>query len=188
MKLTGPALSFDMPPTAASPRGSSPICWSTKNVQEQHYVATYLSEQLRPFVCDLHEEGPCTVRAANLVHLRSDFTFTLLNNARVGDVLQALHPTPAVCGLPKDEAFDFILHHEHTPRQYYSGFLGPLNIPATTQQPTPATHLYVSLRCMQITATHYRLYAGGGLLKDSQEEQEWAETEAKMETMRHCIG
>jgi isochorismate synthase len=120
------------------------------------------------------------VRAANLVHLRSDFTFTLYNNARVGDVLQLLHPTPAVCGLPKKEAYGFILDNEHTPRLYYSGFMGPLNL-------SSVTHLYVSLRCMQITNSLYRLYAGGGLLKDSVEEQEWMETEAKMETMRRVL-
>jgi isochorismate synthase len=41
---------------------------------------------------------------------------------------------------------------------------------------------------MQITENQYRLYAGGGLLKDSIEEQEWQETEAKLETMRQCIA
>ena len=40
---------------------------------------------------------------------------------------------------------------------------------------------------MQITVDSYRLYAGGGLLKDSIEEQEWLETEAKLETMRRVI-
>lgn len=156
------------------------MTWSTKNIQEQRYVATYLMNCLERVADDIHEEGPRTVRAANLVHLRSDFTFTLYNNARVGDVLQLLHPTPAVCGLPKQEAYDFILDNEHTPRLYYSGFMGPLNLQSQT-------HLYVSLRCMQITDSQYRLYAGGGLLKDSVEEQEWMETEAKMETMRRVL-
>ena len=49
------------------------------------------------------------------------------------------------------------------------------------------THLYVSLRCMNIEGGYYHLYAGGGLLKDSTEEQEWMETEAKLETMRRII-
>ena len=158
------------------------VCWSTKNIQEQRYVATYITECLEHVSADVSEEGPRTVRAANLVHLRSDFNFTLYDNVRVGDVLQLLHPTPAVCGLPKEEAFRFILGHEHTPRLYYSGFQGPLGI-----QPS-ATHLYVSLRCMQITPRAFRLYAGGGLLKDSTEEQEWQETEAKLETMRQCLA
>ena len=154
--------------------------WSTKNIQEQRYVASYIADCLEQFAIDFKEEGPRTVRAANLVHLRSDFTFTLLNNARVGTLLQALYPTPAVCGLPKRKAFDFIVDNEHTPRQYYSGFMGPFGL-------NGETHLYVSLRCMQILADEYHLYAGGGLLKDSQMEQEWQETEAKMQTMRQLI-
>jgi len=99
----------------------------------------------------------------------------------VGDLLQELHPTPAVCGLPKREAFGFIVRHEHTPRQYYSGFMGPLEMNA-------GTHLYVSLRCMQMTETKYRLYAGGGLLKESRMESEWQETEAKMQPMRQLLN
>ena len=163
------------------------MTWSTKNIQEQRYVATYLMNCLERVADDIHEEGPRTVRAANLVHLRSDFTFTLSDNERVGDVLQLLHPTPAVCGLPKQDAYDFILSNEHTPRLYYSGFMGPLNLKSQTSNLKSETHLYVSLRCMQVTDTQYRLYAGGGLLKDSVEEQEWMETEAKMETMRRVL-
>ena len=155
--------------------------WSTKNIQEQRIVATYITECLEQFTGDFHEEGPRTVRAADLVHLRSDFTFMLPDNQHLGDLLHTLHPTPAVCGLPKRETFEFIIHNEHTPRRYYSGFMGMLD-------PTAETHLYVSLRCMNIEGNRYHLYAGGGLLKDSQEEQEWQETEAKLETMRRCIA
>jgi len=155
------------------------LTWSTKNIQEQRIVATYITECLEQFTGDFREEGPRTVRAANLVHLRSDFTFKLADNEHIGDVLQALHPTPAVCGLPKREAFNFIVKNEHTPRRYYSGFMGPLQM--------DDTHLYVSLRCMNIEGDKCHLYAGGGLLKDSTEEQEWQETEAKMETMKRLI-
>ena len=155
------------------------LTWSTKNIQEQRIVATYITECLEQFTGDFREEGPRTVRAANLVHLRSDFTFKLADNEHIGDVLQALHPTPAVCGLPKREAFNFIVKNEHTPRRYYSGFMGPLQM--------DDTHLYVSLRCMNIEGDKCHLYAGGGLLKDSTEELEWQETEAKMETMKRLI-
>ena len=137
------------------------------------------TECLEQFTDDFREEGPRTVRAANLVHLRSDFTFKLADNNKIGDLLQALHPTPAVCGLPKREAFKFIVKNEHTPRRYYSGFMGPV-----AQEDT---HLYVSLRCMNIDGDVCHLYAGGGLLKDSVEEQEWLETEAKMETMKKLL-
>jgi len=156
------------------------LSWSTKNIQEQRYVATYIVECLEQFTRDIHEEGPFTVRAANLVHLRSDFIFSLSDGQHIGDLLQALHPTPAVCGLPKREAFQFIVRNEYTPRRYYSGFMGMLD-------PECLTHLYVSLRCMNIEPSRYHLYAGGGLLKDSTEEQEWQETEAKLETMRRLL-
>jgi len=155
------------------------MMWSTKNIEEQHIVATYIADCLAHFTSDVREEGPRTVRAANLVHLRSDFTFSLPDNQHIGHLLQVLHPTPAVCGLPKQNTFDFIVKNEHTQRRYYSGFMGPLCF--------DNTHLYVSLRCMNIEGNRYHLYAGGGLLKDSKEEQEWAETEAKMETMRSII-
>ena len=161
------------------------VTWSTKNIQEQRYVATYITSCLERLGSDVTEEGPRTARAANLVHLRSDFTFRLQDSDCVGDILQELHPTPAVCGLPKHEAIRFILGHECSLRQYYSGFMGPLGVHTSSSF---ATHLYVSLRCMQILPHHYRLYAGGGLLKDSEEEQEWLETEAKMETMRALIN
>lgn len=153
--------------------------WSDKNIQEQRYVATYITRQLEQFTHDFTEEGPRTARAGHLAHLRSDFLFSLPDESVVGDLLQALHPTPAVCGLPKQEAFRFIQQNEHHDRSYYSGFLGPLFLHRQT-------HLFVTLRCMQLFRDGYRLYAGGGLLKDSVEELEWQETETKLDTIR-CL-
>ena len=120
------------------------------------------------------------MRAGNLVHLRSDFHFTLPKSDRLGQLLSRLYPTPAVCGLPKEAARDFILRNEYARRDYYSGFVGPLS-PATD------THLYVALRCMRIDSQGYSLYAGGGLLADSDMETEWNETEDKMQTMRSLL-
>ena len=156
------------------------VTWATKDIQEQRIVTTYIAECLEQFTGDFREEGSRTVRAANLVHLRSDFTFKLPDGQHLGDLLHALHPTPAVCGLPKRDTFNFIIQNEHTPRRYYSGFMGMLD-------PDGGTHLYVSLRCMNIEGGHYHLYAGGGLLTDSTVSQEWLETEAKLETMRRVI-
>lgn len=181
MRLEGAMLGFDNPPSRGADAEASGIVWSAKNIQEQRYVATYIARSLKPFATGITEEGPRTVRAGNVVHLRSDFTFGLTAGSGIGDVLEALHPTPAVCGLPKAATWRHIVEHEHTDRQYYSGFMGPLGH-------NGATHLYVSLRCMRIVDDrHYRLYAGGGLLRDSEEEQEWHETEAKMETMKGIL-
>lgn len=182
MKLKAEQLHFDTPdePQQGNDAGGRPA-WSDKNMQEQRYVATYVQQCLAAFADDVDERGPYTMRAGNLVHLRSDFSFVLRDHRRIGTLLQRLHPTPAVCGLPKEQAGRFILQNEHTDRSYYSGFVGLL-------QPAGQTHLYVSLRCMQFLPHGYRFFAGGGLLVDSVEQQEWEETEAKMDTMRRLLG
>jgi isochorismate synthase len=128
----------------------------------------------------VEETGPFTKRAADLVHLCSDFHAVTNGTKAVGEIVASLHPTPAVCGLPKWEARELLLRSEPASRHFYSGFCGPLNIDSQTK-------LFVSLRCMEIGSDGYRLYAGGGLLKDSVEEQEWQETEAKMQTMRRLL-
>ncbi len=154
--------------------------WSQKNIEEQRYVASYITNCLEKFADEFKENGPYTVRAGNLVHLRSDFTFSMKSDEHIGDVLDILHPTPAVCGIPKENTRQFILENEHSPRKYYSGFCGPLAMEGET-------HLYVSLRCMEILDKQFCLHAGGGLLKDSTLQNEWHETCEKMKTMRALI-
>lgn len=150
--------------------------WSAKNIEEQQIVTSYIEHILRPCSDDFQMKGPYTVHANNLVHLRTDFHFHLSPNHSFGSVLSQLFPTPAVCGMPKEKAQQFILAHEHTPRKYYSGFVGPLH-------PEGHTHLYVTLRCMQISDGACELYAGGGLLKESTAMKEFEETKQKMQTM-----
>lgn len=154
--------------------------WSHKNMHEQGYVSSYISECLQRFGHDIKVNGPYTVRAGNVVHLRSDFTFKLPDDRYLGDLISVLHPTPAVCGLPKHAACQYILANESEPRLYYSGFVGPLCL-------HDFTHLYVSLRCMHIHDDCYDMYAGGGLLSESDEQMEFDETQAKMHTMRRLF-
>lgn len=155
--------------------------WSLKNREEQQYVTDYIEDCIRAFSDDYQLKGPYTTMAANLYHLRTDITFLLRDEGKLGDVIHTLYPTPAVCGIPKDETRQFILQHEHQSRKYYSGFVGPIS-------PQGKTHLFVSLRCMNILPEGIcELYAGGGLLKESEMEKEWKETEAKMQTIRRVL-
>lgn len=157
------------------------MLWSAKNQEEQQLVADYIRTCLQPFASEITESKPYTARAAHLAHLRTDFTFRLKDTQRLGSFLTAFHPTPAVCGMPKDEAQQFILHNEQLNRGYYSGFSGLLGDNGMAK-------LYVTLRCMQLSRSACRLYAGGGLLKESVEENEWQETEAKLDTMRQLLN
>ena len=161
--------------------GALPTEWDNKNREEQEYVAYYIRKQLQDLGIQPTESAPSTVRAGELAHLRSDFSFSLPDNKKLGDLLKRLHPTPAVCGLPKDKAYDFILNHEGYNRRYYSGFIGQLI-------PEGKSDLYVNLRCMNILSDTLVLYAGSGILTSSEVESEWQETEAKMQTMKRLLA
>ena len=172
------ALAGTMPVQAGA--RESDTAWSSKNREEQHIVEDYVEQCIGRFA-DTYEKRPChTIHAGRLAHLCTDFRFTLQHPQQTGSLLEALHPTPAVCGLPKEAARRFIERNETAPRRYYSGFTGPL-------APGSQTHLFVTLRCMNIGDDTCTLYAGGGLLAESTEQREWDETEAKMGTMRHVL-
>ena len=157
--------------------------WSEKNIREQAFVTEYIGGCLRERDIRFTVEGPYTATAGELAHLKTDIRFRLSSAEALGGLLQALHPTPAVCGLPKEEAFRFILSHEGYDRGYYAGFLG-------RWEPEGKTALYVNLRCMQCGegAEKIRLYAGGGILPASVCEEEWMETERKLQTMKYVIS
>lgn len=160
--------------------GALPIYWDEKNKREQQLVSNYIHDQLGSLGIRSTMKGPYSARAGALCHLKSDFHFKLDDNCKLGSLLNLLHPTPAVCGLPKEEAYRFILKHEGYDRRYYSGFIGWLN-------PEGRTDLYVNLRCMNITPDTSTLYAGGGLLSSSELNDEWLETEAKLQTMQSLL-
>ncbi len=155
--------------------------WSEKNRQEQDIVSQYINEVIRPDAEFVSVYGPQPVRAGHLMHLRTDFTFCLNNGVSFGELVDRLSPTPAVCGMPKEEAMNFIIANEHADRGYYSGYCGPVDIDGCTS-------LFVSLRCMRIFSGSFLLYAGGGLLPDSDVDSEWNETEYKMHTMESLIN
>lgn len=161
--------------------GALPGSWDCKNSLEQQFVSDYLKSSLQSMGQIDIERGPYAVQAGELAHLKTDFFFSLPSSASLGEVLQLLHPTPAVCGLPKEEARQFILAHEKHARRYYSGIIGWIS-------PTASTELYVNLRCLEMTSPHHaQLYAGGGILPPSDFRSEWKETEEKMQTMKNVL-
>jgi isochorismate synthase len=91
-------------------------------------------------------------------------------------MLDLLHPTSAVCGMPLDRALKFLKKNEGYDREFYAGYLGPVNFHRDT-------HVFVNLRCMQVLEKSAILYAGAGVTLDSVPEQEWIETEMKFNTL-----
>ncbi len=168
--------------TQARPAGQplTAVRWSPKEIEEQALVSDYvLSFFNQAGAGAIHETGPRTIAAGNVVHLQTDFRVDLPRAelmALANRVLHELHPTSAVCGMPKDKALSFILQHEGYDRSFYSGFLGPVHIDGQS-------HLYVNLRCMQLGQNVAYLYVGGGVTADSCADAEWRETELKAGTL-----
>lgn len=156
--------------------------WSKKERIEQEIVTLFIEESLKNLNIELTQKnGPYTKKAGNLVHLRTDFTFKLKGvKDKLGELVQELHPTSAVCGLPKHESMEFLLKIEKHNRSYYSGIIGPINLDEKIQ-------LFVNLRCMRIFKKKLILYIGAGITEESVAEDEWAETEIKSETLLSII-
>ena len=158
--------------------------WRQKEIEEQAMVSRYIINCFKKIrLREFEENGPKTVAAGNLLHLRTDFTVDTeaTNFPDLGStMLKLLHPTSAVGGMPKEPALDFLRKHEHYDRSFFSGYLGPVNV-------EEETHIFVNLRCMQLLEKQALLYAGAGVTADSEPEREWEETEMKMNTLLRVI-
>ncbi|WP_194774745.1 chorismate-binding protein [Pararhodonellum marinum] len=160
-------------------KGDNPlksVAWTQKEIEEQALVSRYIVDCFKKIrLREYDEQGPKTMVAGDLLHLRSDFRVDMkkTNFPQLGSVmLDLLHPTSAVCGTPRESAHQFIRENENFDRSFFAGFLGPVNI-------EQETHLYVNLRTAQLMHDSAILYAGAGVTEDSIPEKEWEETEMK---------
>ena len=162
------------------------VLWSDKFIQEQALVSSEIRHALHGAgFQDFSESGPGTVRAGNLVHLRTDFTVQPASDhvlpqdhlqVAADRLLEGLHPTPAVCGIVRESARRFIQAAERHDRDRYTGYLGPVG----SGQPST---LYVNLRCAQIIGSAAYLYVGAGIVGSSSPEEEFEETVQKSKTL-----
>lgn len=179
--------------------------WTQKEVDEQQIVTDSITTSLKELGYSkevLIISGTYTSEAGNLLHLRTDISGKFKNtSAEIGTILKALHPTPAICGLPKIAAYKFIIDHENYDREYYTGYLGPLNMTTevkrssrTRNQENQAyssirkdSSIFVNLRCLKYDEGNVVIYVGGGVTKDSDPESEWLETVNKSRTMKTAL-
>jgi isochorismate synthase len=194
--------------------GTTNVTWGEKEIREQKIVTDSILENLLDISIDSVETTlPYTARAGNLLHLKTDISGQLSNSEsnskgqkkdqqiEIGKLISAIHPTPAVCGLPKESAKQFILQNENYHREFYTGFLGELNIRNEIKRSRNTRNrenqayatilktsaLYVNLRCMKLEENKVHLYIGGGITKDSDPDAEWEETKNKSQTMKAVL-
>ncbi|NJX15546.1 chorismate-binding protein [Tamlana crocina] len=201
IKIEGAQFSIMALAGTQSYNGTLNVKWQEKEKQEQQYVTDFITENLKPAVERLTVSDTETVKAGNLVHLKTMITARLKSHVPLKQVIDALHPTPAVCGVPKLAAKQFILEHENYNRSFYTGFLGELNMEKTARPRSgkrnienrayamakKSTQLYVNLRCMQIKDENAIIYIGGGITESSNPENEWQETVEKSLVMKNIL-
>ncbi len=175
--------------------------WTAKELEEQQIVTVFLAEQIKPYTSQTKISEVETIRAGNLWHLKTRLISRMSSSSNLKAIIEALHPTPAVCGFPKEKAKSFILQNENYYREYYTGFLGELNVKMTKSRNTNSrnvennayrtiktqSNFYVNLRCMQLKNGKAHIYVGGGITKDSVAENEWKETVNKAKTIRNIL-
>ena len=160
--------------------GSNEIIWQTKEQQEQQFVTDYIVETLNNTASEVQVSKPYSIKAGSIWHIKTDISGTMNSDSSLREVIHLLHPTPAVCGLPKDKSNAFITKNENYDRSFYTGFLGELNM-------EDQSNLFVNLRCMEICDSQAHLFMGCGITKDSIPEKEWEESINKSVTMKKVL-
>jgi isochorismate synthase len=160
------------------------VAWTQKEIEEQALVERYIISCFKKIRLREYDEfGPKSVIAGNLMHLKSEFIVNMKETnfpQLASTMLRLLHPTSAVCGAPLEPSLQFLRDNEGYSRTFYSGYLGPVNMDGNID-------IFVNLRCMQLVKGKAVLYAGAGVTMDSVPEQEWEETEMKMNTLLRVI-
>lgn len=157
---------------------------SSKDLEEHEYAVRSVAEALEPFCSSTNvPESPFVLHLANVMHLATDVTGALIESKQRVDafsLLQSLHPSAAVCGTPRNIAFDIITEIEGMNRGRYAGPVGWIDAGGDGE-------LGIALRSGQITDREIRIFAGCGIVAGSSPEKELEESNAKMIAMRSAL-
>jgi len=150
-----------------------------KERHEHALVADAIRHALAPISTSLHAQGPEIRALRNVAHLETAFQATLREGTSTRALLEALHPTPAVCGAPRAPARALLREIESFDRGWYAGPVGVVGRRSAT--------FAVALRCMLLERDSARLFVGAGLVPGSTAEREWAETCVKSQAMLRAL-
>lgn len=154
---------------------------SAKNRGEHRYAVESLVSTLRPFCAELTApEAPEVLRLRNVLHLATDVSGLLTEPVSLLTLTGAAHPTAAVGGTPREAAVALITELEGMDRGRYAGPVGWIDA-------TGDGEFGIALRCAQVDGDTVRLFAGGGIVADSDPDSEVAEAAAKFVPMRDAL-
>lgn len=150
--------------------------WDDKNIEEQKIVADYICNLFKRNGLDPILEETFSKRAGTLEHLCTPIYSRITpdySSFSLPELLRALYPTPALCGSPKEAALEEIKKIEKFDRGCYGGFCGPFHS-------LEDFNFYVTIRCASVEENRHCIYAGGGIISQSDPFEEWEETELKI--------
>ncbi|RZJ49909.1 MAG: hypothetical protein EOO19_04395, partial [Chryseobacterium sp.] len=158
--------------------GTIPVSenWTDKEIEEQKPVSSYIRNVLEKFNTnsEIQESETQDHISGNIKHLRTDFKLKI-NPEKLDSIIEELHPTPAVCGIPKDFCKEKIQEFEKFPRELYAGFI--------RIETDDFIQYFVNLRCAKLYSDSVHIFVGGGITAQSNPEKEWIETELKSEAV-----
>ena len=114
-------------------------------------------------------------------HLKTKITAKIKNKKHILELLNIIHPTPALSGYPKKEAMNFITKTEPFNRGYYAGAIGLYNLKGEG-------FFYAGIRSALIKNKNIYLFSGGGITKESDYLKEWEETNLKLNHIKSIIN
>lgn len=157
--------------------GTSEV-WGEKEKEEQRLVTDFIQLELKKNGAERVLCGEVKTRqAGSIEHLCTEIEFEYIGPWK--NVMEALHPTPAVCGMPREESMQLIQSIERHDREYYTGLIGI--------EQGENVDVYVILRCMKLTTSALHVFVGAGITSESVPELESRETKWKAESLTEVI-
>jgi menaquinone-specific isochorismate synthase len=155
---------------------------SEKDLEEHQFVVQAIDNSLAPYSYRVeHPNKPIVKKLNNVQHLFTPISASIKNGIQIHDLLQQLHPTPAVGGFPKEQAIPFIQEIEQIERGWYSAPVGWYNLNGCGE-------FAVAIRSALIHKNKAHLFAGCGIVEDSDPESEWKETLLKFQPMTNALN
>jgi len=154
---------------------------SEKDRREHAPVVRHIVDALSP-LCTVVTASDATAQVhRRLAHLQTAVRGLAKPGTHVLDLVERLHPTPAVAGTPRDLALSFLREHEPVDRGWYAGVVGWMDAAGNGD-------FVVGIRSAFLEGTHTLLFAGAGIVAGSNPDAEWDETELKLSMMREAIA
>jgi menaquinone-specific isochorismate synthase len=155
--------------------------WSAKDRREIDIVRSAITDGLSAFCTRVEcPTEPEIHRAGKIEHLRFPISGSLKADSSIADLVVALSPTPAVCGMPSEIAMSLIRELERFDRGWYAGPVGWIS--------KDSAEFAVAIRSALVSQKTVHLYSGAGIVQGSEARSEWDELDAKIATLRSALG